>query len=141
MSALLGYSAITISAVEGLLFLMLYKNIRLNRFGLIFDRLPSLETLEKLSFYSVLIGFILLTIAIIIGGIWLPTAFPDFNYFDPKLIATSLVWIIYGIGISSKLIANWYGKKVIIFSLAGFITAILSMLLTSILAESFHTFY
>lgn len=141
MSALLGYSAITISAVYGLLFMFLYSDIKSNKFGIIFNRLPSLETLEKLSFYSVVIGFILLTIAIIIGAIWLPRAFPDFNHFDPKLIATSLVWIIYGVGISTKIIAKWYGKKVIIFSLVGFGLAISSMILTNIFEKSFHNFY
>ena len=141
MSALLGYSAITISAVYGILFMFLYADIKSNKFGIIFNRLPSLETLEKLSFYSVVIGFILLTIAIVIGAIWLPKAFPDFNHFDPKLIATSLVWIIYGIGISAKIIAKWYGKKVIIFSLIGFGLAISSMILTNLFEQSFHNFY
>lgn len=139
-SALLGYSGITISAVYGLLFIMLYKDIKLNKFGIIFNRLPSLETLEKLSFQAVVIGFILLTIAIIIGGIWLPQAFDNFSYFDPKLISSGIIWIIYGVGISSKLIANWYGKKVVILSLIGFVLTLLSMLLTSLLQNSFHYF-
>lgn len=141
MSAMFGYSAITISAVYGLLFLFLYSDIKSNKFGVIFNRLPSLEILEKLSFYSVVIGFILLTVSIIIGGIWLPEAFPDFNHFDPKIISTTIVWLIYGIGISTKIIAKWYGKKVIIFSLVGFGVAIFSMIITNIFAQSFHSFY
>lgn len=141
ISALLGYSGITISAVYGLLFLVLYKNLRTNKFGLIFNRLPSLEILEKLSFYSLVIGFVLLTVAIIIGIIWLPAAFPDFSYSDPKLIGTALVWIIYGAGIISKFAANWYGRKIIFFSLAGFVFAVVSLILTSTLANTFHSFY
>lgn len=141
ISALLGYSGITISAVYGLLFLVLYKNLKSSRFGLIFNRLPSLEILEKLSFNSLLIGFVLFTIAIIIGIIWLPSAFPNFSYSDPKLIGTALVWIIYGAGILSKFLANWYGKKVIIFSLTGFLLAVLSLILTTTLATTFHSFY
>lgn len=141
VSALLGYSGITISAVYGLLFLVLYKNLKSSKFGLIFNRLPSLEILEKLSFNSLLIGFVLLTIAIVIGIIWLPTAFPNFSYGDPKLIGTGIVWIIYGAGILSKFLANWYGKKVILFSLAGFLFAVISLILTTTLATTFHSFY
>lgn len=141
ISALLGYSGITISAVYGLLFMILYKNIKSNKFGLVFDRLPSLEILEKLSFYSMIIGFVLLTIAIIIGIIWLPAAFPNFSYSDPKLIGTLLVWIVYGIGIALKLVGNLYGKKVILFSLIGFLFAILSLIVTNSLAKTFHSFY
>lgn len=141
ISALLGYSGITISAVYGLLFYMLYKEIKLNRFGLVFERLPSLEILEQLSYYSAVIGFILLSAAIIIGIIWLPAAFPDFTYSDPKLIATSLIWLLYGVGILSKVLGKWQGKKVVIFSIIGFSLAIFSLLLTNFLAKSFHSFY
>lgn len=141
ISALLGYSGITISAVYGLLFMLLYKNLKANRFGLLFNRMPSLETLEKLSFNSLIIGFVLLTVAIIIGIIWLPSAFPDFSYSDPKLIGTIIVWIVYGVGILSKYIANLYGRKVILFSLLGFSLAMISLILTSTLANTFHSFY
>ena len=140
-SALLGYSGITISAVYGFLYLMLYKEIKLNKFGLIFNRLPNLEVLERLSFYSAVIGFILLTVAIIIGIIWLPKAFPDFSYADPKLIGTSLAWIIYGTGILFKILGKWRGKKVVMFSILGFVLAILSTTLTNFLSMSFHSFY
>lgn len=141
ISAILGYAGLTISAVHGLLFLKLYKDIKLNKFGLLFKRLPSLEILEKLSFYSAVIGFVLLTIAIKIGVIWLPSAFPDYSYLDPKLLATATIWLVYGTGIVFKIYAKWYGKKFIIFSLTGFSLALISLLITKIFESSFHTFY
>jgi HemX protein len=141
LSALIGYAGITISAVYGLLYLILYKEIKLNKFGIIFDRLPSLEVLETLSFYSAAIGFVMLSIAIVIGIIWLPSAFPNFSYADPKLIGTLLVWILYGIGIIAKFFGKWRGRKVILFSIIGFVLAILSTMLTNFLAKSFHSFY
>ncbi|MBK7981319.1 MAG: cytochrome c biogenesis protein CcsA [Ignavibacteriae bacterium] len=141
VSALGGYAGFTIAAVHGLLFYLLYKEIKINRYGLIFKRLPSLEILEKLNFYSVLIGFILLTISILIGFIWLPIAFPNISYLDPKLISVSIVWIIFGVGILVKLMAKWYGKKVILFSLVGFVIAILSLLVSNFISNSFHSFY
>ena len=141
ISALLGYSGIIISAVYGVLFWLLYRNLKENKFGLIFNRLPSLEILEKLSYYAAVIGFILLTLAIVIGIIWLPKAFPNFSYFDPKLTGTLFVWLVYGVGITSKWIANLYGKKFIIFSLIGFIVAIASLIVTNSLARTFHSFY
>ncbi len=141
-SALLGYAGITISAVYGILYLMLFKEIKLNKFGLVFNRLPSLEVLEKLSFYAAVIGFSALTIAMTIGTIWLPKAFPDnYSYTDPKLISSFVVWILYGIGIASKIFANWQGKKVITLSIIGFVIAIFSTMLTNFLAKSFHSFY
>jgi ABC-type uncharacterized transport system permease subunit len=141
VNALLGYSGITISAVYGVLFLLLDNNLKGNKFGLIFNRLPSLEILEKLNFYSAIIGFVLLSAAMAIGIIWLPSAFPKFSYFDPKLVGTFIVWVIYGYGISSKLFGRLYGKKAIIFSLIGFSVAIISLIVTNSLAKTFHSFY
>ncbi|MCH8170711.1 MAG: cytochrome c biogenesis protein CcsA [Bacteroidetes bacterium] len=140
-AALIGYSAITISAVYGFLYLMLYKEIKTNRFGLIYERMPNLEFLELLSFYSSIIGFTMLTIAIIIGVIWLPQAFPKFSFGDPKLIGTALVWILYGVGISSKVLGKWQGKKVVTLSIVGFLIAILSTMVTNFISQSFHSFY
>ena len=45
-TALLGYTALALSAVYGLLYLMLYHEIRSSRFGMVYNRLPNLETLE-----------------------------------------------------------------------------------------------
>ncbi|MCF8242922.1 MAG: cytochrome c biogenesis protein [Melioribacteraceae bacterium] len=141
ISAMLGYSGITISAVYGILFLMLYKRMKSNEFGLIFKRLPNLESLEKLSFIAAIIGYVLLTISILIGGMWLPNAFPDFSYFDPKLISTFIVWVVYTIGIITKLTGNLYGKRIIVFNLSGFALAIVSLILTTFITNTFHSFY
>ena len=141
ISALVGYSGITVSAVYGFLYLTLYKDIKLNKFGLIFNRLPNLEVLEKLSYYSAVIGFILLSFAMIVGIIWLPKAFPKFSFADPKLIGTSIVWVLYGIGILSKTFGKWRGKKVVFLSIIGFVIAILSTMFTNFLSSSFHSFY
>ncbi len=140
-SALLGYAGITISAVYGFLFLMLYNQLKQNKFGLLFDRLPNLEILEKLCFYSAVIGFILLTIAIIIGVIWLPQSNLNFSYTDPKLLGTLLIWIIYGLGILRKIYGNLRGRKLVIVSIVGFILTISSTILSNFLAKSFHSFY
>jgi len=141
ISALIGYSGITISAVYGVLYLILYNEIKLNKFGLIFNRLPSLEILERMSFIAAIIGFVFLTITIIIGIIWLPQAFPNITFLDPKLIGTFAVWILYGIGLINKFMGKWRGKKLIILSIFGFSLAILSTMLTNFLAKSFHSFY
>jgi ABC-type uncharacterized transport system permease subunit len=140
-SALLGYAAITISAVYGFLYLMLHHEIKSNRFGVIYKRLPNLEMLERMSFTATVLGFIFLTIAIIVGLIWLPRAFTDFDYTDPKLLGTLAVWFIYLIGFSAKQLAGWQGKRIIMFSMAGFVAAIFSMTVINMFFSGFHKFY
>lgn len=140
ISAMLGYSGFTISAVYGILYLLLYKEIKISNFGLIFNRLPNLETLERLSFISAVIGFFLLTMAIVIGLFWLPWAFPDFSIWDPKLLVSLFGWIIYGYVILAKWFNDLPGKKLVLYLISGFFFLIISMILSSFFTKSFHYF-
>lgn len=136
-SALLGFSAITISAIYGTLYLMLYHDIKKNRFGIVYQRLPNLEILERMSFTAIQFGFVLLTVAIIIGLVWLPKAFETFSYADPKLIGTLFIWVLYGAGLLSK----WQGKKIMWLSIIGFIVSFFSMTIVNMFFSGFHKFY
>lgn len=141
ISAILGYSAFAISAVYGFLYLMLYHHIKSNRFGIVYENLPDLEKLEGLAITSVFSGFILLTIAIAVGLIWLPRAFDTFSYFDPKLVGTVVVWGMYGAGLVSKRAIGWQGRKIMILSIVAFSIAVFSMTVINIFFSGFHRFY
>ena len=140
-SAFLGYAAITISAVYGFLYLMLYHDIKSRQFGVIYKRLPNLETLERMSFTATVFGFVLLTIAIVVGIIWLPQAIANFSYADPKLLGTLAIWCIYGIGLASKRIAGWRGRKIMVLSVFAFAFAMFSMTIINLFFTGFHKFY
>ena len=49
-SALFGYAAITIAGAYSLMFLILYHEMKLSQFGNIYKKLPTLETLERMTF-------------------------------------------------------------------------------------------
>lgn len=140
VSAILGFAAITISAIYGLLYLMLYHEIKSNRLGVIYQRLPNLEILEGMNLTATFFGFVLLSIAIIIGFIWLPSAFENFSYFDPKLIGTIFIWILYAVGLTANRFAHWRGKKIMWLSILGFIVAFLSMTIINTFFSEFHRF-
>jgi ABC-type transport system involved in cytochrome c biogenesis permease subunit len=140
-AALLGYTAISLSAVYGLLYLMLYHEIKSSRFGVIYARLPNLEMLEKMSHNSEVFGFWMLTAAILVGLFWLPRAFENFSYFDPKLIGTLIIWALYAVGLSAKRVLGWQGRKTMIISLVGFGFVFLSMTLINIYLSGFHSFH
>jgi ABC-type transport system involved in cytochrome c biogenesis permease subunit len=140
-SALIGYSAITISAVYGFLYLMLYHEIKANKFGVIYKKLPNLETLEKMSFIAITLAFGFLTLAIIVGFFWLPRAFSDFSYSDPKLIGTVIIWALYGVGILAKKTGELRGRKVMILSIFGFAFSIFSMTIINMFFSGFHRFH
>ncbi len=140
-SAFLGYAAITISAVYGFLYLMLYHDIKSKQFGVIYKRLPNLETLERMSFTATVFGFFLLTIAITVGMIWLPRAIANFSYADPKLLGTVAIWCIYGIGLTAKKVVGWQGRRIMVLSVFGFAFAMLSITVINMFFTGFHKFY
>ena len=139
-SALLGYAAITISAAYGLLYLMLYHDIKSNQFGVVYKRLPDLETLERMSFTATFVGTILLTVAITLGVVWLPLAIESFSYADPKLFSTIAVWVVYVFGLIAKQAAGWKGRRMMVVTVTGFVLAVLSIAVTTILPYGFHKF-
>jgi ABC-type uncharacterized transport system permease subunit len=140
-SALLGYAAITISAVYGFLYLMLYHDIKSNQFGVIYKRLPNLEMLERMSFTATIFGFLLLTVAIVVGLLWLPSIMGDIPYTDPKLFGTVAIWLIYAIGLTAKKVIGWQGKRIMVLSMFGFAIAMFSMSIINMFFSGFHKFY
>ena len=140
-AALLGYTGISLAAVYGLLYLMQYHEIKSSRFGVVYSRLPDLETLETMSHRAEIFGFVTLSVAMMIGLFWLPRVFREFSYFDPKLVGTFAVWVLYAIGLMAKRTLGWQGRKTMILSLVGFAFVFLSMTVTNIYLSSFHTFH
>lgn len=141
VSALLGFSAITISAIYGMLYLMLYHDIKSNRFGIVYQRLPNLEILERMSLTATVLGFVLLTVAIVVGLVWLPKAFETFSYADPKLIGTVFIWVLYATGLIANRFARWQGKRIVWLSILGFIVSFFSMTIVNMFFSGFHKFY
>jgi len=139
-AALIGYTAFAMSAVYAVLYLMLYSRLKSNRFGTFFQRLPSLQLLEKMSDKSALIGLVFLTVAIAIAVIYLPAVLPNFSYSDPKLIATGMIWLVYAIALIARYVVRIEGRKVVILSLVGFVGTIFSMTVINLVLSGFHRF-
>ncbi len=140
-SALLGYTAISLSAVYALLYLMLYHDIKSSRFGVVYTRLPNLEMLETMSHKAEIFGFFMLTVGIVIGLVWLPLVFEEFSYLDPKLVGTMVIWLLYAFGLAAKRRFGWQGRKTLILSLVAFGFMFLSMTIINLYLSRFHSFH
>ena len=140
-AALLGYTAISLSAAYGFLYLMLYHEIKSSRFGLIYNRLPNLEMLETMSHKAEVFGFVALGVAIVIGLIWLPRVFRDFSYLDPKLVGTLVIWCLYALALGAKRRLGWQGRKTMIITLVAFCFVFLSMTVINLYLSGFHSFH
>jgi len=139
VAAVIGYAAFALSAVYGVLYLLLHHELKRSRFGLVYDRLPPLETLARMSLGAVLVGLAALTVTIACGSLWAASEFPGFTR-DPKFLLTVAVWVTYGIALGLHWGRGWSGRRTITMSLIAFGLLIFSMLAGKLLFESFHVF-
>jgi ABC-type transport system involved in cytochrome c biogenesis permease subunit len=141
LSAISGFSAFAISAVYGVLYLMLYHNLKKNQFGLIYEKLPNLEKLERMAVVAVTVGFVLLTIAILVGSVWLPRAIEHYSFLDPKFIGTVITWFVYGAGLLGRRSFGWKGRRIMVLSITGFTVSFLSLTFINMFLSGFHNFF
>ncbi len=137
--AVLGYSAFAVGAVYGVMFLLLYRALKNRRFGIIFERLPSLDVLSKMAFWPTFLGWVFLSATIGLGVAMSFDLFPEF-YRDPKFITTVAVWAVYGGSIVTYFAFGWRGARSVYISLTGFGFAVLATVGSVFLWPSFHKF-
>jgi ABC-type uncharacterized transport system permease subunit len=138
-AAILGYSGFAVSAAYGILFLLLYRELKANRFGRLYDRLPSLDLLTHMSIRAAAVGLVCLTVGIVVGIVWSSQLGIDILR-DPKFVFTVLLWLIYAICLGAYYALGWSGRRVVYFSLIGFAIMIFSMAVVHVLFRSFHSF-
>ena len=139
LAAVVGYTAFALSAVYGVLYLVLHHELKRSRFGLVYDRLPPLEVLARMSLRSVIVGLFALTVTIVCGSLWASSEFPGFTR-DPKFLLTLSVWAVYGVALGLHWGRGWSGRRTITMSLVAFGLLLFSMLASRLLFASFHAF-
>ena len=60
-------AGLALAFTYGILWTLLYRNIKASRFGIVYDRLPALTILFRMQRRAVLFGWIALTVSIAIG--------------------------------------------------------------------------
>ncbi|ACF14739.1 cytochrome c assembly protein [Chloroherpeton thalassium ATCC 35110] len=140
LTAFLGYSAIFIAGIYGMLYLILYRQIQSNHFGLLYQRLPNLEIMEKMSYTSIVHGFFFMSVAIVAGLIEIPRTHqsPSLLLTDPKLIGVLIIWTSYGIGLLVKIKLGWNGRKMAILFVAGLVLTFFSITFFNLFSARFH---
>lgn len=138
-TAVLSYAAFGLSAVYGVLSLVLHRALKRGQFGGVFDRLPSLDTLSRMSLTAAAVGVGFLTVAIALGLAWASREFSE-ALFDPKIVMTVVVWFAYGFVIVAHRRLRWSRRRTIGLSLVAFGLLVAAVLATALGLPSFHRF-
>ena len=137
---MMGYSACIIAALYGSMYLILFYDIKLKHFGIIYKRLPSLEELDEMSYNSCLIGLIFMTASIALGFLSIFQTSLDVQLLDPKILLTLGIWLIFFIIFILKSISKLNGLVLSCLALTGFVLIIFSMFIFKHFFASFHSF-
>jgi ABC-type transport system involved in cytochrome c biogenesis permease subunit len=131
----LGYAAFVIAAGYGFLFLRLYHELKRRRFSLFFDRLPPLETLDRMMTGALLAGFLALCGTVVSGGVWAHRTIEEPWQSDPKILGTLLILAFYGVALGLRQIRRWQARQLAIASLAGIAAIMVSMIAVSAVSQ------
>ena len=115
-TAVIAYGAFTLGFIVSVL-LLIQKNDR-------FPSLPAADTLERIGYQSVLIGFPMMTLVIVLGAIWADIAWGKFWSWDPKETASLVTWLIYAGYLHARVLGKWRGRKCAVLLIAGFAAVI-----------------
>jgi ABC-type uncharacterized transport system permease subunit len=138
IAAIFGFSSVAIAGLYSGLYLVLFRQIRLNRFGLLFQRLPNLEALELLIMHAVGFGFFFLSITIVAGVLEQRALSETINLLEPKLITLVIIWLLYGISLLIKPLFGWDIKHMAVLLIALFVLITALLFVMSLMSPSFH---
>lgn len=118
--ALLGLAAFTVAAGVGVVYLLMERQVKGKHFGLLFSRLPPLQTLDELNHWLVVWGFAALSITFVSGAFFAITAPGAGLTWHWKELGTLAAWIVFAAVLGARFFAGWRGRKVAMLTMAGF---------------------
>lgn len=131
----LAYSALSISFGASLLYLL-----QDGASGRRFARLPDTESLSEVAYWSVLVGFPLLTLGIALGAYWANTAWGRYWGWDPKETAALITWLVYAGYLHARGLRGWEGKRAAYLLLAGYGAVLFTYFAVNFLISGLHSY-
>jgi ABC-type uncharacterized transport system permease subunit len=127
-----GAVAFAIAAAAGAMYVVTSRRLRSKT--PVGPNLGSLERLEHLTMTAVTLGFALLTIGTITGGVRMLEGAK--NTPPTKLVLALAVWVVYAIVLHAPINPSFRGRKVAVLSMVGFVLMIGTIVAVQFLPES-----
>ena len=98
------------------------------------------EELDTLSYRSILIGFVLLTLGLISGAVWANEAWGTWWSWDPKETWAFISWLFYAAYLHMRISKGWQGRRPAILATTGFIVVLVCYLGVNFLGIGLHSY-
>lgn len=104
------------------------------------QRLSLADTLDNISYRIIGLGFPLLTIGIIAGGVWANEAWGSYWSWDPKETWALINWLVFAAYLHSRITKGWQGRKPAIIAASGFVVVWICYLGVNLLGKGLHSY-
>lgn len=145
-SLLFAYASFALAGVIGLTYVLLFKEIKAKHLGYFYARLPSLQVLDAMNYRAIVIGWVFLTIGLVVGFFWAGnTASYDprlqaMSLQDPKIFVAVLCWAVYSFEAFAARAIGWGGRRSAYLSAVGFAIVLLNFVPVSYFLTKSHNF-
>jgi ABC-type transport system involved in cytochrome c biogenesis permease subunit len=148
-SLLFAYASFALACVIGVTYVLLFKEIKAKHLGFFYARLPSLQVLDRMNHGAIVIGWIFLTVGLIVGVIWAAQArgyaggdprVQAMSLQDPKIFVALICWVVYSFELFAARRIGWGGRRAAYLSAVGFAIVLLNLVPVSYFLTRSHNF-
>lgn len=127
--AIAAYAFLMIAFVHAVLMAIMnrrLKTIEAAESSSFLDSMPGLVVMERIFFRIVAVGFLCITLTLIVGAFATQEALGVFFSFDHKTILTWVAWAFFGILLAGRRFAGWRAKTALNWFWAGFVVFVVA---------------
>jgi ABC-type transport system involved in cytochrome c biogenesis permease subunit len=148
-SLLFAYASFALACVIGITYVLLFKEIKAKHLGVFYARLPSLQVLDHMNQRAIVIGWVFLTIGMIVGGFYATQArvqdaldprVQAMSLQDPKIFVALICWAVYSFELFAARRIGWGGRRAAYLSALGFAIVLLNFVPVSYFLTRSHNF-
>ncbi len=135
ITSLLAYSVLSLAAIQALILAYQDAHIRKHKLKGWVRRLPPLQHMEALLFQIIWAGFILLSLSLLSGFVFIEDLFAQ--HLIHKTVLSIAAWLIFGVLLTGRQLAGWRGRTAMRWTLSGFILLMIAYFGSKLVLEFF----
>ncbi len=140
-TSVIAFGVLSVAGVYAVFIAIIDHLLRKHSFNKLVQNLPALETLEKLLFLLIKVGFVILTVSLLTGLVYVNDLFGQ--HLAHKTILSIFAWLIFAMLLWGRWKKGWRGRVAVRMTLAGISLLLLSyfgskLVLEVLLNRSWH---
>ena len=98
------------------------------------------EQLDNLSYRTITVGFLMLTVGIVSGAVWANEAWGSYWSWDPKETWALICWLVYAAYLHTRLSRGWQGRRPALVAVVGLVVIAVCYIGVNLLGIGLHSY-